>query len=152
MPRSAFTRAFPETICRDFGQQTTDGFCKNAAREPLVTFLSRNEILVLRRVAVFLRMKPITIVGGGLAGLTLGIGLRQRGIPVTIWEAGHYPRHRVCGEFIVGRGQDVLARLGLSKVFFQTGAITARTAAFFLGRTRCPVRTLTPPALCLSRF
>src|SRR5258706_378699 len=27
--------------------------------------------------------KPITIVGGGLAGLTLGIGLRQRGVPAT---------------------------------------------------------------------
>ena len=28
-------------------------------------------------------LKPITIVGGGLAGLTLGIGLRQRGVPVV---------------------------------------------------------------------
>jgi len=33
-------------------------------------------------------MKPITIVGGGLAGLTLGIGLRQRGLPVTLWRPG----------------------------------------------------------------
>jgi 2-polyprenyl-6-methoxyphenol hydroxylase-like FAD-dependent oxidoreductase len=49
--------------------------------------------------------KPITIVGGGLAGLTLGIGLRRRGVPAALWEAGHYPRHRVCGEFICGRGQ-----------------------------------------------
>ena len=47
----------------------------------------------------------LTIVGGGLAGLTLGIGLRQRGVPVTVYEAGRYPRHRVCGEFISGRGQ-----------------------------------------------
>ncbi|HZI32692.1 MAG TPA: NAD(P)-binding protein, partial [Candidatus Binatia bacterium] len=49
--------------------------------------------------------KSITIVGGGLAGLTLGIGLRRRDVPVTILEAGEYPRHRVCGEFISGRGQ-----------------------------------------------
>ena len=56
--------------------------------------------------------KPITIIGGGLAGLTLGIGLRQREVPVTIWEAGNYPRHRVCGEFISGNGQAVLERLG----------------------------------------
>ena len=48
-------------------------------------------------------VKPITIVGGGLAGLTLGIGLRQCGVAVTVHEAGHYPRHRVCGEFISGR-------------------------------------------------
>ena len=53
--------------------------------------------------------RPLTIVGGGLAGLTLGIALRQRGVPVTIWEAGHYPRHRVCGEFICGRGRETLS-------------------------------------------
>jgi menaquinone-9 beta-reductase len=97
-------------------------------------------------------LKPITIVGGGLAGLTLGIGLRQRGIPVTVWEAGHYPRHRVCGEFISGHGQDVLARLGLLDAFRQAGAVPAHTAAIFLGRTSSPVRCLPTPALCLSRF
>ena len=79
--------------------------------------------------------KSITIVGGGLAGLTLGIGLRQKGIPVTVWEAGHYPRHRVCGEFISGRGQDVLTRLGLRETFAQAGLVLARTASFYqIGR------------------
>jgi 2-polyprenyl-6-methoxyphenol hydroxylase-like FAD-dependent oxidoreductase len=96
-------------------------------------------------------LKPITIVGGGLAGLTLGIGLRQRGVPVTVWEAGHYPRHRVCGEFVSGRGQGVLARLGLLDAFRQAGAVPARTAAFFLGRAASPVRALSTPAVCLSR-
>jgi menaquinone-9 beta-reductase len=96
--------------------------------------------------------KPITIIGGGLAGLTLGIGLRQRGIPVTVWEAGHYPRHRVCGEFISGRGQDVLARLGLLESFRQAGSVLAHTAAFYLGRAASTVRPMSAPALCLSRF
>src|SRR5512142_618187 len=96
--------------------------------------------------------KPITIIGGGLAGLTLGIGLRQRGIPVTIWEAGHYPRHRVCGEFISGCGQQVLARLGLLELFLKAGSVPACTAAFVLGRASSPVRSLPSPALCLSRY
>ncbi len=96
--------------------------------------------------------KSITIVGGGLAGLTLGIGLRQRGIPVTVWEAGHYPRHRVCGEFISGRGQEVLRRLGLLDTFLQAGAVPARTAAFFLGRFGSPAWALPKPAVCFSRF
>jgi 2-polyprenyl-6-methoxyphenol hydroxylase-like FAD-dependent oxidoreductase len=96
--------------------------------------------------------KPITIVGGGLAGLTLGIGLRQQGIPVTVWEAGQYPRHRVCGEFISGRGQDVLTRLGVRESLAAAGWSLARTAAFYLDRAGSPVRPLPAPALCLSRF
>src|SRR5213593_644250 len=97
-------------------------------------------------------MRPITIIGGGLAGLTLGIGLRQRGIHVTIWEAGHYPRHRVCGEFISGRGLEVLAQLGLLESFVRAGAVGAHTAAFFSSKTSSHSRPLPTPALCLSRF
>jgi 2-polyprenyl-6-methoxyphenol hydroxylase-like FAD-dependent oxidoreductase len=97
-------------------------------------------------------VKTVSIIGGGLAGLSLGIGLRQRDVPVTLLEAGHYPRHRVCGEFISGRGQDVLERLGLSKSLVQSGAIPARTGSFFLGNNASPVRDLGRPALCISRF
>lgn len=61
-------------------------------------------------------MRAIRIVGGGLAGLALGNGLRRAGVPATILEAGDYPRHRVCGEFICGRGTAVLQRLGLEDV------------------------------------
>ncbi len=96
-------------------------------------------------------LKPITIVGGGLAGLTLGIGLRQREVPVTIWEAGQYPRHRVCGEFISGNGPAILDRLGLLKRFEEAGAFRAHTAMFVCGPHRSPVRKLAAPALCLSR-
>ncbi len=96
-------------------------------------------------------LKPIIIVGGGLAGLTLGIGLRQRDVPVTIWEAGRYPRHRVCGEFISGHGPAVLDRMGLLERFEQAGAFHARTAMFVCGAHRSPVRELDAPALCLSR-
>ena len=96
--------------------------------------------------------EPITIVGGGLAGLTLGIGLRQRGIPVTLWEAGRFPRNRVCGEFISGRGQDALARLGLLPALENAGACPARSAAFFAGNASVPQRPLAQPGLCISRF
>src|ERR1035438_30145 len=96
--------------------------------------------------------KSITIVGGGLAGLTLGIGLRQRGARVTICEAGNYPRHRVCGEFINGRGQATLDRLGLREMIDRAGAVSARTTAFFSATQSTAPRPLPSPAICLSRF
>jgi 2-polyprenyl-6-methoxyphenol hydroxylase-like FAD-dependent oxidoreductase len=97
-------------------------------------------------------MKPITVIGGGLAGLTLGVALRQREVPVTVFEAGRYPRHRVCGEFISGRGRDVLTALGLEEKFLTAGARPARTAAFFSVRGRAFLSDLPEPALCLSRY
>ena len=96
--------------------------------------------------------RQLTIVGGGLAGLTLGIGLRQKSVPVTVWESGHYPRHRVCGEFISGRGQETLNNLGLSSWILNAGTIPARTAMFVFRAAQTPVRPLPEPALSISRY
>ncbi len=96
--------------------------------------------------------EPIQIIGGGLAGLTLGILLRRAQVPVTVWEASGYPRHRVCGEFISGRGQGVLATLGLEDEFRRAGAVEARTARFFTPLGQPPAHLLPVPALALSRF
>jgi 2-polyprenyl-6-methoxyphenol hydroxylase-like FAD-dependent oxidoreductase len=58
---------------------------------------------------------PIEIVGGGLAGLSAGLALRRAGVPVTVFEAAGYPRHRVCGEFISGLGESTVSALGLKE-------------------------------------
>lgn len=57
--------------------------------------------------------REICIAGGGLAGLSLGVGLRGNGVPVRVLEAGNYPRHRVCGEFISGVTEETLCVLGI---------------------------------------
>ena len=96
--------------------------------------------------------RTVQIVGGGLAGLTLGIALRQMKIPVMIFEAGIYPRHRVCGEFICGRGLRTLARLGLRERLEKAGAVPAATAAFFTTSKAAAPRPMPASALCLSRY
>ncbi|HRI12419.1 MAG TPA: hypothetical protein PLX89_05385 [Verrucomicrobiota bacterium] len=96
--------------------------------------------------------QPIAIMGGGLAGLSLGIALRNRNVPVTIHEAGNYPRHRVCGEFLSGAGQTILDRHGLMPACLAAGGRWARTVAFATESRLGPVHTLPSPAFCLSRY
>lgn len=62
-------------------------------------------------------MNQVTIAGGGLAGLSLGIALRSRDVPVRLIEAATYPRHRVCGEFISGITESELQSLGIADLF-----------------------------------
>ncbi|MSU24094.1 MAG: hypothetical protein EXS32_09775 [Opitutus sp.] len=96
--------------------------------------------------------RPIEIIGGGLAGLSLGLALRRAGVRVTILEAGVYPRHRVCGEFITGLEAKTVTRLGVAP--FLADALHHREVAWFLRDGAKPVRVqrLPSPALGLSRY
>ncbi|MBL9174328.1 MAG: FAD-dependent monooxygenase [Verrucomicrobiales bacterium] len=94
---------------------------------------------------------PIQIAGGGLAGLSLALSLRSAGIPVQVTEAGQYPRHRVCGEFLSGRGLEILGNLGILAQCQAAGARMASTVCFATPRQLGVVRPLPEPALCLSR-
>jgi len=94
-------------------------------------------------------MHSIEIVGGGLAGLSLGLALRQAGVPVTVYEAGDYPRHRVCGEFIVGLDDATIGRLGLAPSL--ADARRHRSVAWFDRQSFIRDQTLPTPAIGLSR-
>jgi 2-polyprenyl-6-methoxyphenol hydroxylase-like FAD-dependent oxidoreductase len=73
--------------------------------------------------------REITIAGGGLAGLALACALRRYEVPVMVLEAGNYPRHRVCGEFISGVSEETLAALGIAPLF--ADALKHRSLAWF---------------------
>lgn len=95
-------------------------------------------------------MKHVEIIGAGLAGLALANGLRRGGVPVTLYEAGALPRHRVCGEFICGRGADALRSLGLGEVL--TGAALHKSTVWRIRGAETLRRDLPAPAVGLSRF
>jgi 2-polyprenyl-6-methoxyphenol hydroxylase-like FAD-dependent oxidoreductase len=97
-------------------------------------------------------MKPVTIAGGGLAGLTLGLQLRQKGVPVLLHDAGTYPRHRVCGEYLSGRAISIIESLGLRPGLDRLGAVESSDVLISLGSSVLSRRTLPQPALCLSRY
>lgn len=94
--------------------------------------------------------QAIEIVGGGLAGLSLGLGLRRRGVPVTIFEAHDYPRHRVCGEFITGLDDDTIGRLGVAPLL--ADALSHHQVAWHRRNQAVQSQRLPVPALGISRY
>jgi 2-polyprenyl-6-methoxyphenol hydroxylase-like FAD-dependent oxidoreductase len=94
--------------------------------------------------------ETITITGGGLTGLSLAIALRRHDIPVVLHEAGTYPRHRVCGEFISGISQETLATLGIAEAL--TDAQLHHSVAWFSADDLLRKTTLPQPALAISRY
>ena len=94
-------------------------------------------------------LRQIEIIGGGLAGLALGLGLARAGVDVTIFEAGDYPRHRVCGEFITGLGETTIARLGLGPLLADAGRLSE--VEWFFHESPMRRQRLPEPALALSR-
>lgn len=60
------------------------------------------------------------IVGGGLAGCSAAITLAARGLSVAVFEASHYPHHKVCGEFLSPECHHLLAELGLADAIAAT--------------------------------
>ncbi len=95
-------------------------------------------------------MKETRIAGGGLAGLSLALGLRRAGVPVVLSEAGNYPRHRVCGEFISGASGATLEALGIAGAL--ADARLHRTARWFRCGREILVTELPEPALGISRW
>jgi len=93
--------------------------------------------------------RAIEIVGGGLAGLSLGLLLREAGVAVTAFEAGRYPRHRVCGEFLAGLDESTIDRLALAPLLAPAARHDA-VAWFF--REKLIARQILPaPVYAVSR-
>jgi len=95
-------------------------------------------------------LQPVRIVGGGLAGLSIGIALGRSGVPVEIFEADDYPRHRVCGEFICGLGEATIEKLGIGPAF--AGAGSHQSVTWFLRDRAVRRQALPTPARAISRF
>ncbi len=95
-------------------------------------------------------IKTITIAGGGLAGLALGIALRREGVPVVLHEALRYPRHRVCGEFISGVREETLQQLGIADLL--NTAHRPQVVQWWSGDHSLGTFSLPDPAYALSRY
>ena len=94
----------------------------------------------------------VIIVGAGLSGASAAIALAKRGLQVLAIEAGDFPRHKVCGEFLSPESKAVLQRLGVLENLMAAGAHSINAARIVAPNGRA-IRTPIPGgALSLSRW
>jgi flavin-dependent dehydrogenase len=68
--------------------------------------------------------KTVTIIGGGLSGLTAALLLNRAGFEVSLVEKKAYPFHRVCGEYISNEVLPFFKSLGIDINQFEPANIT----------------------------
>jgi len=79
--------------------------------------------------------KPkITIVGGGLAGLSAGLNLSRKGFPVQLFEKKTFPFHRVCGEYVSNEVLPYLKELGINPFHYGASRINRLEVSSVQGR------------------
>ena len=92
------------------------------------------------------------VIGGGIAGGSLGIHLTRNGWKTLILEKKEFPRHKTCGEFMSPESSEMLEQLGLpSFQTFVTGSPIMKTEVIF--RHGKKIDSLLPsPAWGISRY
>jgi flavin-dependent dehydrogenase len=96
----------------------------------------------------------LAIIGGGPAGSAAAITAARFGAKVVLLEAGEFPRHRVCGEFVSAESLNVLRDLLQFTPAASQGLASAPVidqVRFVLGRRqlRAPV---TPAGISIARY
>jgi len=96
----------------------------------------------------------LAIIGGGPAGAAAAITAARLGAMVAIFEAGKFPRQKVCGEFVSAESLNLLRHLwrdsSEAERVIQRAPIVDTVRLFLGGRT---IRSsFSPPALSIPRF
>jgi flavin-dependent dehydrogenase len=96
----------------------------------------------------------VAIVGAGPAGSAAAITAARSGARVVLLEAGDFPRHKVCGEFVSAESVDILRDL-LRDVSDAARILSAApvidSVRFLLDRT-FTAAPVSPPGLSITRY
>ena len=94
----------------------------------------------------------LIVIGGGPAGCAAAISRARGGAGVLLLERGHFPRHKVCGEFVSAESLELLETL-LAADFrtLMTTAPRISTGRIFADGAEIPAE-INPPAASIARY
>lgn len=92
----------------------------------------------------------LLVAGAGPAGSSAAITAARAGARVILLEQGHFPRHKVCGEFISAECLELLDDLLGSEAAILTRAPRVSRARFYLGRVKAEFAI--PPCASIPRY
>lgn len=95
------------------------------------------------------RRWPVVVVGAGPAGALAAAEVARRGVAVLLVERAAFPRAKVCGGCLNGRGLRALADAGLADLPWRVGGV--RLAMFHLSVGGATARLPLPAGVALSR-
>ena len=96
------------------------------------------------------RVFDVVVLGGGPGGASAAITAARLGFHVLVLEAGVFPRHKVCGEFVSGEALALLTSL-LGETPILKNASRIGKARIFVDEALAEFR-VDPPAASISRF
>jgi menaquinone-9 beta-reductase len=94
----------------------------------------------------------VAVVGGGLAGCLAAITLAQHGHTVALFEAGRYPRAKVCGEFLSPETQALFEAAGVMPTINARRPVSINTARITAPDGTAWQTEFPAPAIGLSRY
>jgi flavin-dependent dehydrogenase len=94
----------------------------------------------------------VAVIGAGPGGSSAALALALGGARVVLLDAGIFPHHKVCGEFISPEALPILQRLGVLNKLRAAGAKEVTTARVVMSQRDTGAIPLPAPALAISRY
>lgn len=85
----------------------------------------------------------VVVVGGGPAGAVISWALARRGFRVAVLEREHFPREKVCGDFVEPRGLKIFEQMECGPALRATSLLPVTHVAMFL-QAQCAYRGRIP--------